>query len=304
MRGLIYLFIYLKFHPSIQWRTEGFWRPGRRWKLAPLTPGVSDWQAPKSISLAIQGGVWGGAPATNAFWSIWEEMEPMHFWIAVTPFSTRRVRLTSAEYALPCYPEGGSVAEPQPPTLLRAFGCKWNSFSNCVNTIFNSACQTGKRRRRSLSLLGGLGRSPRHQRFWEHLGVNGTHFWIALTQFSTRLVRLASAEGALSRYWGVWGGAPAANAFGRIYVCIKPFFFNSVNDIFNSFVVHCGHAACDPHSIRIVSFSNSQRGAAPPMILAPAARHTYGAYGMCTKILGYTCFCLLGAPKCKGAPKR
>ena len=39
----------------------------------------------------------------------------------------------------------------------------------------HSACQTGKHRRRFPSLLGGLGRSPSRQRFWEHLGVNGTH---------------------------------------------------------------------------------------------------------------------------------
>ena len=53
---------------------------------------------------------------------------------------------------------------------------------------FPLSCQTGKRRRRSPSLLGGLGRSPRRQHFWEHLSVNGsygTHFWISLTPFST-----------------------------------------------------------------------------------------------------------------------
>ena len=32
---------------------------------------------------------------------------------------------------------GGSGAEPQTPTLLGAFGCKWNPFLNSVNTIFN-----------------------------------------------------------------------------------------------------------------------------------------------------------------------
>ena len=42
----------------------------------------------------------------------------------------------------------------EPPTLLEAFECKWNPFLNSVNTIFNLACQTGKRRRCSLSLLG------------------------------------------------------------------------------------------------------------------------------------------------------
>ena len=39
----------------------------------------------------------------------------------------RRVRLTI----------GGSWAEPQTPTLLGEFGCKWNPFLNSVNTIFN-----------------------------------------------------------------------------------------------------------------------------------------------------------------------
>ena len=158
---------------AAQWRTEGFWRPGRRWELAPLPLGVSDWQASKALSLAI----------------------------------------------------GGSGAEPQPPTLLGAFGCKWNPFLNSVNTIFQlgvSDWQAPKALSFSPSLLGGLGRSPSRQRFWEHLGVNGTHFWIALIPFSTRRVRLASAKGARPRYWGVWGGAPAANAFGSIWVSMEP----------------------------------------------------------------------------------
>ena len=30
---------------------------------------------------------------------------------------------------------GGSGAEPQPPTLLGAFGCEWNSFLNSINTV-------------------------------------------------------------------------------------------------------------------------------------------------------------------------
>ena len=72
--------------------------------------------------------------------------------------SPRCVRLASVEGALPHY--WGSGAEPQPPTLLGAFGCKWNPFLNSVNTIFNSACQTGKHRRRSPSLLGGSGAEP------------------------------------------------------------------------------------------------------------------------------------------------
>ena len=67
----------------------------------------------------------------------------------------RRVRLASVEGALLRY--WGSGAKPQPPTLLGAFRCKWNPFLNSVNTIFNSACHTRKHRRRSPSLLWGLG---------------------------------------------------------------------------------------------------------------------------------------------------
>ena len=55
----------------------------------------------------------------------------------------------------------GSRAEPQPPTFLGAFGCEWNPFWIAVNTIFNLACQTGKRQRRYPSLkLRSLGRRP------------------------------------------------------------------------------------------------------------------------------------------------
>ena len=57
---------------SIQWRTEGFWRPGRRWELAPLTPGVPRVKLASAESdLRFYWGVWGGAPAENAFWNIW-----------------------------------------------------------------------------------------------------------------------------------------------------------------------------------------------------------------------------------------
>ena len=79
----------------------------------------------------------------------------------------------------------GSGEDRQLPTLLGAYGCEWNPFLNCVNTIFNSACQTGKRRRRSHSLLGGLGQSPSRKCLGENLCVNGYHFSIALTTFST-----------------------------------------------------------------------------------------------------------------------
>ena len=100
--------------------------------------------------------------AANAFWKHLG-VYGTHFLIAITPFSTRRVRLASAKGALPsCW---GSGADSQPSTLLGAFGCEWNPFLNTINTIFNSACQTGKRRWRSPLLFGGL-----------HLGVNGTHF--------------------------------------------------------------------------------------------------------------------------------
>ena len=55
---------------------------------------------------------------------------------------------------------------------------------------FPRRVRTGKSWRRSPSLLGGLGWSPRCLRFWEHLGINGTHFWKALTLFSTCKDRL------------------------------------------------------------------------------------------------------------------
>ena len=159
-----------------QWRTEGFWHPGRRWECSPLPLGVSDWQASKALSLAI----------------------------------------------------GGSGAEPQLPMLLGAFGCEWNPILNSVNTIFNLACQTGKRRSRSPSLLGGLGRS-----FWEHLGVNGTHFKIALTPLSTRHIRLARAEDAPHRYWGS-GVEPQPLKLLGAFGCKWNPFLNSANTIFNS----------------------------------------------------------------------
>ena len=134
------------------WSTEGFWRPERRWDLAPLHS-------------TCQTG------------------------------TCRRRSLTI----------WGSGAQPQPPTLLRAFWCEWNPFWNSVNTIFNSACQTGKRQRRSPSRLRGLGRSPGRQRFWDHLGVTGTHFWIPLTPSPTQNgnVRMASFEGLSLAIWGL-----------------------------------------------------------------------------------------------------
>ena len=75
----------------------------------------------------------------------------------------------------------------------------------------------------SCYLVGGLGRSLSRQRFLEYLGVNGTHFWKALTPFSNRHVRLTSAKSTLTCYCGeVWGGVPAANAFESIWVWMEP----------------------------------------------------------------------------------
>ena len=72
---------------------DGNWRPSlRRVRLT----------SPKALSLAIVGGVWGRAPATNAF-GTWEQlgMNGTHFWLALTPFSIFRVRQASVEGALP-----------------------------------------------------------------------------------------------------------------------------------------------------------------------------------------------------------
>ena len=57
-----------------QWSTEGFWRLGRRWELAPLPSACQTGK--RKGALPRYWGVWGGAPATNAFGSIWMWMEP------------------------------------------------------------------------------------------------------------------------------------------------------------------------------------------------------------------------------------
>ena len=81
-----------------QWRTEGFWRPGRRWELAPLTPGVSDWQALKAISVAIGGGGAGAEPQPPTLFGVFGcKWNP--FLNSFKTFSTQRVKLTSAESA-------------------------------------------------------------------------------------------------------------------------------------------------------------------------------------------------------------
>ena len=59
-----------------QWRTEGPWRPGRRWELAPL-PSACQTGKRKDVFPSLFGGVWGGALATNAFGSNREWMEPI-----------------------------------------------------------------------------------------------------------------------------------------------------------------------------------------------------------------------------------
>ena len=116
---------------------------------------------------------------------------------------------------------------------LVAIGSEWSPFLNSSNTIFNFSCQTGKRRRRSAALLC-------------YLGVNGTHFWIALTLFSTRRVRLARAESSFA-IGGSWAEPQSPTLLGAFKCDWNPF-LNSLNIIFNSFGTHCGLAACDHHS--------------------------------------------------------
>ena len=120
-----------------QWRTEGFWRPGRRWELAPL---LSACQTGKRKSALPRYWGYGAEPhaATNAF-GTGEQLgvNGSNFWSVNTIFNflcqTGKRRRRSA--ALPCY--WGSGARPQPPTLLGAYGCKWNPFLNSLNIIFN-----------------------------------------------------------------------------------------------------------------------------------------------------------------------
>ena len=114
---------------------------------------MSDWQAPKALSLAIGEGGLGRSPSRQRYWEHLG-VNGTHFWIALTPFSTLRVRLASAEGAVPRY---------------------WGVWGG---------------------VLGGLGRSPSSQRLWENLGVNGTHFSIALTTFWTLLAPTAGMQPA------------------------------------------------------------------------------------------------------------
>ena len=145
---------------------DGNWRP-----LPPPPPGVSDWQAPKVISFAIGGS--GAEPQPPSFLE-YLGVNETHFWIASIPFSTRRVRLTSAESALPCYRGGGGKRSPllsgggggvwsgvPASNALGAFGCEWNPFLNCVNTIFNSASDWQAPKALSLAIGGrGSGAEP------------------------------------------------------------------------------------------------------------------------------------------------
>ena len=99
---------------------------------------------------------------------------------------------------------GGLGRSPSCTTLFGVFGSKWNPFLNSFNTIFNPTCQTDKRRIRSLLLSGGgAGAEPQPPTL---LGVfeyeSNSFLNFVDAQFSTRRVRLASAEGDLSRYWG------------------------------------------------------------------------------------------------------
>ena len=83
----------------LQWRTEGFWRPGRKWELAPLLRRVRLASA-KALSLAIRG--LGRSPSHQRFWdlgAIWSEWNP--FLNSVNTIFIFRVRLASAFGALP-----------------------------------------------------------------------------------------------------------------------------------------------------------------------------------------------------------
>ena len=137
--------------------------------------------------------------------------------------------------------------------------------------------------------------------FWKHLGVYGTHFWKAMTPFSTRRVRLASAKGALQLYEGLRRSPSCQRFWEHLGVNVTHFWIAYVNTIFNSFGAHCGLAAWG--SILIVLFGNSRRGAAPGQWywrLSPDTRRE----GMCLKMLDCICFCCKGALKCYGASKR
>ena len=202
-----------------QWRTEGSGARGEDGNWRP-SPSACQNGTRRRRSPSLFGGL-GRSPSRQRFWEHFGVNET-HFWIALIPFSTRRVRLASAKSALPHY-WGGLGWRPSRQRFWEHLGVNETHFWIALIPFSTRRVRLASAK----SALphywgGGLGRRPSRQRFWEHLGVNGTHFWIALTPFSTRRVRLASAKVALPRYWRVWGGAPAANVFGSIWVWMEP----------------------------------------------------------------------------------
>ena len=126
---------------------DGNWCPSlRRVKLA----------STKALFLAFGEGSLGRSPSHQRYWdfrAFESEWNPfLNSVNTILDFSCQTGKRRRRCAALPCY--WGSGAEPQPPTLLGAFGCKMNPFLNSPNTIFNSACQTGKGRSALLRYRG------------------------------------------------------------------------------------------------------------------------------------------------------
>ena len=174
---------------------------------------------------------------------------------------------------------GGLGRSPSRQRFLEYLGVNGINLWHNFNTIFNSTCQTDKRRKRFPLLLGkgGLGRSPSRQRYWEHLGVNGTHFWIALTLFSKSACKYWQTPKALiHRYWGVWGWAPAANAFGK-NLGVNGTHFSIALTTFWTLLAPTAGMQPAARIVR-VSFGNSQRGAAANFTGACRQAHIWGLW--------------------------
>ena len=108
-----------------------------------------------------------------------------------------------------------------------AIGSKWSPFLNSVNTIFNFSCQTGKRRRRSAALLcyWGSGAEPQPPTLLGAFGCKWNPFLNSLNTIFNSACQTGKGRKRFSFAFcrsllllGVWGGAPAANAFGSIWM--------------------------------------------------------------------------------------